>query len=336
MNEKHAFIDYVRVWCASGRGGDGLVHFRREKFVPQGGPDGGDGGRGGHVIVRGSERLRSLLHLRYKRHWKAGNGKPGGPNNRTGASGEDVYIDVPPGTVVKDANSGEVLFEVFDSEEHILLRGGRGGRGNAALKSATCRTPDFAEKGEPGREGWFIFELKLIADVGLVGLPNAGKSSLLACVSAARPRIAPYPFTTVEPVLGVVHVDERHSFVLADIPGLVEGAHKGKGMGHYFLRHVERTRVLIILLAPDLCDIIEQREILQNEMKLYSPALLAKPILYALNKVDLLTEEHRKALQVKWRERYAEPLHMVSAVTGEGAAQLMRRAYEVLARSEGA
>ncbi len=335
MAKRYAFIDEVKVWCESGRGGKGCVHFRREKFVERGGPDGGDGGRGGHVRVRGNARLRSLLHLRYRPHHRAGNGQPGGPKGKTGAQGKDVVIEVPPGTVIRDAETGEVVLEILkDQEEKILLRGGRGGRGNASFKSATRQAPRIAEPGEPGVGKWFVFELKLLADVGLIGYPNAGKSSLLARLSAARPRIAAYPFTTLEPYLGIVSLSEKRTFVLADLPGLIRGAHRGKGLGIRFLKHVERTKVLAYVIAPDLEDDPRtQWEVLRRELKAHHPLLLEKPFLIVLSKSDLLDETARRQLQDAFRD-CTVPKLFVSSVTHEGLEQLKEVAFALLERAE--
>lgn len=334
MSPRYAFIDEVKVWCESGKGGDGAIHFRREKYVEKGGPDGGDGGRGGHVIVRGNRRFTSLLHLRYQPHHRAKPGKPGGPARKTGASGEDVIIEVPPGTVIRDAETGEIVLEILqDGEEKILLRGGRGGRGNYHFRSPTNRSPRYAEKGEPGIGKWFIFELKLLADAGLVGFPNAGKSSLLRRVSSARPRVADYPFTTLEPHLGVVEVSPTESFVLADLPGLIEGAHQGKGLGFRFLRHIERTDVLIYVLAPDLpLPPREQYTRLQQELKQYHPALLQKPFLIIWSKADLLPSEKREELQKQFRDLPVEKM-FVSSVTGENLDLFKRKIYHLLHRA---
>ena len=250
------FIDYVKIHCRSGKGGAGSRHFRREKYEDKGGPDGGDGGRGGHVIVKGNKNLWTLLHLKYKRHIKAGHGEPGGESRSTGAMGEDVFVEVPLGTVAKDPETDEILFEITqDGEEQILVPGGRGGLGNDHFKSATNQAPRYAQPGEDYQEAWRILELKVLADVGLVGFPNAGKSTLLSVVSAAKPEIANYPFTTLVPNLGMVQYRDYRSFVMADIPGIIEGAHEGKGLGLRFLRHIERNAVLLFLIPADSDDI---------------------------------------------------------------------------------
>ena len=246
------FVDYVKIFCRSGKGGAGSAHLHRDKFTRKGGPDGGDGGRGGHVIIRGNEQLWTLLHLKYQKHVFATNGESGGASLKTGASGDDVHIEVPLGTVARNAESSEILFEVTShGEEQILIQGGRGGLGNDHFKSSTNQTPRYAQPGEPGEEGWFILELKLLADVGLVGFPNAGKSTLLSAISAAKPKIADYPFTTLVPNLGIVKYRDERSFVMADIPGIIEGASEGKGLGHRFLRHIERNSMLLFMVPAD-------------------------------------------------------------------------------------
>ena len=254
------FVDYVKIFCASGCGGAGSVHLRREKYIPKGGPDGGDGGRGGHVILRGNAQFWTLIHLRYRKHVKADPGVAGSGSLCKGANGKDIYLDVPLGTVAKNAETGEILFEITeDGEEKVLVRGGRGGLGNANFKSATNQTPRYAQPGEPGQEGWFILELKILADVGLVGFPNAGKSTLLSTVSAARPKVADYAFTTLEPSVGIVTYHDDKSFVMADIPGIIEGAHEGRGLGLRFLRHIERNSMLLFLVPADSKDILSTR-----------------------------------------------------------------------------
>ena len=286
------FVDYVKINCRSGKGGAGSAHLRREKFVPKGGPDGGDGGRGGHVIMKGNSQLWTLLHLKYTRHVKAGSGQAGGRQTSTGASGEDKVIEVPLGTVAKTADSEEILCEITeDGETKVLLEGGKGGLGNVHFKSATNQTPRYAQPGEAGKEAWIVLELKLLADVGLVGFPNAGKSTLLSVVSAAKPEIAEYPFTTLRPNLGIVSYRDHRSFVMADIPGIIENAHRGKGLGLRFLRHIERNAVLLFMVPADANDIGEEYQILLNELKQYNPELLDKPRVLAVTKSDLLDEE---------------------------------------------
>ncbi len=292
------FIDYVKFWSRSGAGGAGSVHFRREKHVPKGGPDGGDGGRGGHIILRGSSQLWTLLHLKYKKHVIADPGKGGDGGRRTGADGRDVILEVPLGTVAKDAETGEKRFEITThGQEIILTKGGRGGLGNDHFKTATNQAPHFAQPGEDGIEEWIILELKLLADVGLVGFPNAGKSTLLSAISAARPEIGDYPFTTLVPNLGVVGYRDDKSFVMADIPGIIEGAAEGKGLGIRFLRHIERNSILLFLIPADAKDINEQYRILLGELRKYNPELLDKKRLLAISKVDMLDEQLMKEME---------------------------------------
>jgi len=282
------FVDYIKVFCRSGRGGKGSAHLRREKFIPKGGPDGGDGGRGGHVILRGNRQLWTLLHLRYQKHIFAGHAEDGMKANKTGADGKDVVIEVPLGTVARVADSGEFLFEItHDEDEHILAPGGRGGLGNTHFKSATNQTPRYAQPGEPAIEGFYTLELKILADVGLVGFPNAGKSTLLSVVSAAKPKIADYPFTTLVPNLGIVKYRDSRSFVMADIPGIIEGAHEGKGLGLRFLRHIERNAILLFIIPVDSNDIAKEYNVLLNELKEYNPELLDKKRVLAISKCDM-------------------------------------------------
>ncbi|MFN6380078.1 MAG: GTPase ObgE [Flavobacteriales bacterium] len=286
------FVDYVKICCRSGKGGAGSMHFHRDKFTAKGGPDGGDGGRGGHIILRGSKDVWTLLHLKYRKHVIAEEGESGGSALKTGAQGEDEILLVPLGTVAKDAETGEVHFEITeDGEERILVPGGRGGQGNNHFKTATRQTPKFAQPGEPGREEWKILELKVLADVGLVGFPNAGKSTLLSVVSAAKPEIADYPFTTLVPNLGMVRYRGDRSFVMADIPGIIEGAAEGRGLGHRFLRHIERNSSLLFMIACDTQDIKKEYKILVNELKEYNPELLHKKRLLAITKCDMLDEQ---------------------------------------------
>jgi GTP-binding protein len=295
------FVDYIRIFCRSGRGGKGSAHLRTEKFIAKGGPDGGDGGQGGHVILRGNSQLWTLLHLRYRKHIFAGHGEDGSKKNSTGADGEDVIIEVPLGTVARIADNGDLLFEItHEGEEHILVRGGRGGLGNTHFKSPTNQTPRFAQPGEPSVEGWYSLELKILADVGLVGFPNAGKSTLLSVISAAKPKIADYPFTTLAPNLGIVEYREGRSFVMADIPGIIEGAHEGKGLGLRFLRHIERNAILLFMIPADCKSISGEFNILMNELREFNPELLDKKRVLAITKCDLadpeLMEEMEKEL----------------------------------------
>ena len=311
------FIDYVKIQCRSGKGGAGSRHFHRAKYVPKGGPDGGDGGRGGHVILRGNRNMWTLLPLRYRRHVFATNGQSGGAGRSFGKDGEDALIEVPCGTVVVDAETGEYLTEVTDDGQEIkLLRGGRGGLGNWHFATATNRTPRYAQPGEPAIEKTVILELKLLADVGLVGFPNAGKSTLLSAVSAARPKIADYPFTTMEPQLGIVSYRDNRSFVMADIPGIIEGASEGRGLGLRFLRHIERNAVLLFMVPADSDDIMAEYEVLLNELREFNPDLMDKPRVLAISKSDMLDDE----LIAEIEETLPEDLpHVfISAVTGMG------------------
>lgn len=286
------FVDYVKMQVASGNGGKGSMHLHREKYVPKGGPDGGDGGRGGHIIVRGNQNLWTLLGYKYKRHFKAGHGEHGSKNRSTGADGQDIFLDVPLGTVVKDTATNQVLFEVTEhGEEIIAAEGGKGGRGNWHFKSPTNQTPRYAQPGIPGEEKQITLELKVLADVGLVGFPNAGKSTLLSVMTSAKPKIADYEFTTLKPNLGIVEYRDYRSFVMADIPGIIEGAAEGKGLGHYFLRHIERNAILLFLIPADSNDISQEYQILLNELKRYNPELLDKNRLVAISKSDMLDDE---------------------------------------------
>jgi GTP-binding protein len=314
------FVDYVKIFCRSGKGGSGSAHLHRDKFTRKGGPDGGDGGRGGHVIIRGNEQFWTLLHLKYQRHIFAIDGDSGSASLKTGASGKDAYIEVPLGTVAKDAETEAVIFEITShGEEKVLIEGGRGGLGNDHFKSSTNQTPRYAQPGEPGKEGWFILELKLLADVGLVGFPNAGKSTLLSAVSAARPKIADYPFTTLVPNLGIVKYRGDRSFVMADIPGIIEGASEGKGLGHRFLRHIERNSMLIFLVPADSKDIGKEYQILLEELEKYNPELLDKRRLLVISKSDLLDEELTDELRKELPNiRY----HFISAVANRGLVTL--------------
>ena len=314
------FVDYIKIFCASGKGGAGSAHLHRAKYIPKGGPDGGDGGRGGNIILKGNSQLWTLLHLKFTKHVKAGNGGVGGKSLSTGAAGEDKYIEVPLGTVAKNADTGEVLFEITEHDEtKILLPGGRGGLGNDHFKSSTFQTPRFAQPGEPGQEGWFILELKLLADVGLVGFPNAGKSTLLSVVSAAKPEIADYPFTTLTPNLGIVSYRDGTSFVMADIPGIIEGASEGKGLGLRFLRHIERNSLLLFLIPADAKDIKKEYKILLNELKKFNPELLDKPRLLAISKSDLLDEELKSEMKAELPKVKSV---FISSITGEGITKL--------------
>lgn len=315
------FIDHVKFCSRSGAGGAGCLHFHREKFVPKGGPDGGDGGRGGHIILRGNAQLWTLLHLKYRKHIIAENGKPGESQNCTGAFGKDEIIDVPLGTVAKDAETGAVRCEITeDGQEYILTPGGRGGRGNLFFATSTKQAPNYAQPGEPGKEEWIVLELKVLADVGLVGFPNAGKSTLLSVVSAAKPKIGDYPFTTLTPNLGVVSYRDNRSFVMADIPGIIEGAAEGRGLGIRFLRHIERNSLLLFMIPADANDIRKEYEILLNELRKYNPELLDKKRLLAISKSDMLDDELKDAIR---KELPTDLPHIfISSVTNQGITEL--------------
>lgn len=322
------FVDYVKIHCASGNGGNGSAHFRREKYIPRGGPDGGDGGRGGHVILRGNENLWTLLHLKYKKHFKASHGGNGGGSRMHGADGDDIYIDVPLGTVVRESENQTILTEIKDhGEEFILQQGGRGGKGNDHFKSSTNQTPHYAQEGKPGTEAWRILELKLLADVGLVGFPNAGKSTLLSVVSAAKPKIANYAFTTLKPNLGVVSYRDDRSFVMADIPGIIEGAHTGKGLGVRFLRHIERNSVLLFVIPMDSDDIADEYKTLLNELEQYNPELLHKDRVLAISKSDLGDEEIIGEIIPQLPNI---PYVFISAVTQTGLGVLKDKVWEAI------
>jgi len=323
------FIDHIRIECRSGKGGKGSSHLRREKYMPKGGPDGGDGGRGGHVIVRGNGQLWTLLHLRYTKHVIAEDGRVGTSNQSSGASGEDVVIELPLGTIVKDDETGEVLCEVtVNGEEHILFSGGRGGQGNQHFKTATNQTPRYAQPGEPGTQKWVLMELKVLADVGLVGFPNAGKSTLLSVVTAAKPKIADYAFTTLTPNLGIVAYRDGKSFVMADIPGIIEGAHEGKGLGLRFLRHIERNSVLLFMVPADSDDIKKEYKILLNELEQYSPELLDKQRVLAITKCDML-DTGMIAQMKKELPRGVEHV-MISSVANLGLDELKDKLWKKL------
>jgi GTP-binding protein len=319
------FVDYVKVHIVSGNGGKGSTHLHREKFVAKGGPDGGDGGRGGHVIIRANSNLWTLVGFKHKQHFKAGHGEHGSKNRSTGADGEDVYVDVPLGTVVKDAETDEVLAEITEeSQEYMAAEGGMGGRGNWHFKTSTNQTPRYAQPGIPGVELKLILELKVLADVGLVGFPNAGKSTLLSVVTSAKPKIADYEFTTLKPNLGIVEYRDYRSFVMADIPGIIEGAAEGRGLGHYFLRHIERNSTLLFLISADSDSVAEQYHILLSELERYNPELLDKNRVIAISKADLLDQELKTELTEELKETLPKeiPFILISAVAQQGIQEL--------------
>ncbi|PTN07221.1 GTPase ObgE [Mangrovibacterium marinum] len=322
------FVDYVKIFCRSGNGGPGSAHLRREKYIPKGGPDGGDGGRGGHVIIKGNAQMWTLLHLRYQRHIFAGHGESGSKQCSTGANGQDITIEVPLGTVAKDAETGEILFEITtDGEEQIIVQGGRGGLGNTHFKSSTNQTPRYAQPGEEGEEGWKILELKVLADVGLVGFPSAGKSTLLSVVSAAKPKIADYPFTTLTPNLGIVSYRDNQSFIMADIPGIIEGAHEGKGLGLRFLRHIERNSMLLFMVPADSKDHRKEYFILLSELEKYNPELLDKDRFLVISKSDFLDDELKAEVS---RELHDIPHDFISSVTNTGIINLKDIIWKIL------
>lgn len=326
------FVDYVKIYCRSGKGGAGSAHLHREKFTPKGGPDGGDGGRGGHIILKANRNYWTLLHLKFSRHIFAGNGESGGSSRSFGKDGKDITIEVPCGTVVFDADTGEYICEVTeDGQKVVLLKGGRGGLGNWHFRSATNQTPRFAQPGEPAQERSVILELKLLADVGLVGFPNAGKSTLLSVVSAAKPKIADYPFTTLEPNLGIVAYRDSRSFVMADIPGIIEGASEGKGLGLRFLRHIERNALLLFMIPADSNDIAAEYKILLNELSTFNPELMDKQRVLAITKSDLLDDELKEAIA---RELPEIPYVFISSVTGDGIQELKDMLWAELNNNE--
>ena len=323
------FIDYVKIYCASGHGGAGSMHLHRAKYVPKGGPDGGDGGRGGHIILKANPQYWTLIHLKYRKHIKADDGGNGSGALQHGKNGADIILDVPIGTVVKDAETGEVLFEMMEAgEQRILCKGGKGGWGNDHFKTATNQTPRYAQEGEEGIEGVYILELKLLADVGLVGFPNAGKSTLLSSITSAKPKIADYAFTTLEPNLGIVRYYDDRSFVMADIPGIIEGAHEGRGIGTRFLRHIERNSVLLFMVSCDEDDIAAGYKTLLNELKLYNPELLDKQRVLAITKCDQIDEELEKEIARHLPRKI--PHVFISSVTGEGLDKLKDALWNAL------
>ena len=323
------FVDYVKVHVASGKGGKGSVHLHREKFITKGGPDGGDGGRGGHIIVRANKGMWTLLHLKYRKHFKADHGGHGSKSRSTGKDGGDVYIDVPLGTIVRNTETNEILFEItYDGEEVTLAEGGMGGRGNWHFKSSTNQTPRYAQPGVDGFEDWFQLELKVLADVGLVGFPNAGKSTLLSVLTAAKPKIADYAFTTLRPNLGIVNYRDHRSFVMADIPGIIEGAHEGKGLGHRFLRHIERNSTLLFLIPADSKDISKEYDILLNELKQHNPELLDKERLLVISKSDMLDDELQTELEKEIPKSI--PHLFISSVAQKGLSELKDTLWKML------
>ncbi len=329
MSSDQNFVDYVKIHCKSGAGGAGSAHFLRDKVSAKGGPDGGDGGKGGSIICRGNGQLWTLLHLKFRKHVIAQPGQPGSGTLCTGANGDDVILEVPLGTVAKDPDTDEILFEITkDGEEYVLMAGGRGGLGNNHFKSPTNQTPRYAQPGEPHQEGWRILELKILADVGLVGFPNAGKSTLLASVSAAKPKIADYPFTTLVPNLGFVRYRDNKSFVIADIPGIIEDAHLGKGLGYRFLRHIERNAVLLFMVPCESDDINKDFQILLHELEMYNPELLDKPRLCAITKCDLIDESVQEMLKPTLPEGI--DCVFISAVTGYGLDKLKDKLWILL------
>jgi GTP-binding protein len=325
------FVDYVKLHVSSGKGGKGSMHLHREKFIEKGGPDGGDGGRGGHIIMRGNPNLWTLYTYKFKRHFRAGHGEHGSKSRSTGADGEDVYMDVPLGTIVRDRETNEIIFEITEEgEEKIIAKGGMGGRGNWHFKTPTNQTPRYAQPGTPGEELDIILELKVLADVGLVGFPNAGKSTLLSVVSAAKPKIADYEFTTLKPNLGIVEYRDFKTFVMADIPGIIEGAAEGKGLGHYFLRHIERNSVLLFLIPADAPDIRKQYDILLDELKRYNPEILDKERFIAISKCDMLDEELKAELKEELDKTLPVKYMFISSVAQQGLMELKDKLWKML------
>ncbi len=323
------FVDYIKVFASSGDGGSGSMHLHREKFITKGGPDGGDGGRGGHIIIRGNKSLWTLFHLKFRKHFRADPGGSGSKSRSTGHDGKDVYVDVPLGTIIRDADTNEILFEVTEEgQEIVMLRGGKGGLGNWHFKSSTNQTPRYSQPGMEGAEGWFLLELKLLADVGLVGFPNAGKSTLLSVITSAKPKIADYAFTTLKPNLGIVEYRNYKSFVMADIPGIIEGAAEGKGLGHRFLRHIERNSTLLFLIPADSDDINKEYNILLNELKTHNPELLDKTRLLAISKDDMLDDELRAEIS---KELPTEIPHIFfSSIAHTGLMELKDKLWQML------
>ena len=327
------FVDYIKLYACSGNGGKGSVHLHREKYITKGGPDGGDGGRGGHIILKGNQNLWTLHHLKFKKHLKAGHGAHGSKSRSTGADGSDVFIEVPLGTVVKDTESGKILFEITDNNQEIILcQGGMGGRGNWHFKSSTNQTPRYAQPGILGEEKKVTIELKILADVGLVGFPNAGKSTLLSVITAAKPKIADYEFTTLKPNLGIVEYRDYQSFVVADIPGIIEGAAEGKGLGHYFLRHIERNSILLFLIPADASDIKKQYYTLLDELRRYNPEMLDKERVVAISKSDLLDAELEAELKTELDKELPVKYLFISSVAQTGMMPLKDLLWKQLNR----
>ena len=329
MSEKNNFIDYIRIFCKSGHGGSGAKHFLRNKLTAKGGPDGGDGGRGGHIILRGNAQLWTLLHLRYYKNVLAQNGENGSKNNCTGKDGDDIIIEVPLGTIAKDDETGKTEVEILeDKQEIIWMQGGRGGLGNQHFATPTNQVPEHAQPGEEGVEGWKQLELKVLADVGLVGFPNAGKSTLLSVITAAKPKIANYAFTTLKPQLGIVEYRDGKSFCIADLPGIIEGAAEGKGLGHRFLRHIERNSCLLFVIPADSDNHKREFEILLNELKEYNPELLQKDFLIAISKSDMLDEELKKEISKELPQNI--PHLFISSITQTGLTSLKDELWKIL------
>lgn len=325
------FVDYIKMNVQSGNGGKGSMHLHREKYITKGGPDGGDGGRGGHVIMRGNQNLWTLFHLKFKKHIRAEHGGHGSASRSTGADGEDVYVDVPLGTVVRDAETNEVIFEITEhGEEKIIVEGGMGGLGNWHFRSSTNQTPRYAQPGIPLQERDILLELKILADVGLVGFPNAGKSTLLSVVTSAKPKIADYEFTTLKPNLGIVEYRDFQTFVMADIPGIIEGAAEGRGLGHYFLRHIERNSILLFLIPADAKDIFEQYEILLDELRRYNPEMLDKERFIAISKSDVLDAELEAELKLELDKTLPIDYMFISSVAQKGITELKDRLWKML------
>ena len=327
--EKSNFVDQIKIFCRSGHGGAGSKHFMRNKLTAMGGPDGGDGGRGAHIILKGNTQLWTLLHLRYYKNVLAEDGENGSKNNSSGKTGKDIIIEVPLGTIARDEVTGEKEAEIMeDGQEIILLKGGRGGLGNSNFKTATNQAPDYAQPGEDGVEGWKVLELKVLADVGLVGFPNAGKSTLLSSITAARPKIADYAFTTLVPQLGMVEYRDAKSFCIADLPGIIEGAAEGKGLGHRFLRHIERNSILLFLIPADSKDHKKEFEILRNELEQYNPEMLQKDFVIAISKSDMLDDELKTSIEKELPEKI--PHIFISSVTGQGLSELKDLLWKTL------